>query len=181
MTKDVMHYRRRRVAALRLRGMTEREIHHALAEGGAPDEDDEPILNPETGRPYSATTVHNDLVAVREAWRRGAADDIAVLKGRELAELRRARVRAWEADDMGEVRRNIETEMKLLGTAAPEKSEQTGIVQLRVVYDERIDGPAEELRRPSEGAGLHPQQGQAQGGEGGPEGGQNGGGGDAGD
>ncbi len=60
--------RRARVARLRSRKLTMREIGLALG--------------------ISAATVYRDLRAIDEDWRREAAEDIADMRARELAELR---------------------------------------------------------------------------------------------
>lgn len=132
---DRIKHRRHTVARLRLRGGTMAEIEEALPKAG--------IINPDTGAPYSHGTIANDIKMLREEWRASAAADMAEHKARQLAELREARRAVWREGDLSEVRRNIETEMKLLGTAAPQRVEQEtkGETILRVIYDDGIGSP----------------------------------------
>lgn len=52
--------KRRRVAALMLRGLTQREITTALPMG------DQPIVNPDTGETYDLSTVNRDTMVIHK-------------------------------------------------------------------------------------------------------------------
>lgn len=112
---------------MRLRGMSTFEIVDALA-GIRPYRDQPIIVNPETKLPYTKSTIGRDIQHLEERWRTEALKDIAELKGNQLAELREARRRAWGQQDMSEVRQNLVTEMKLLGTPEPDKVQHSGNV-----------------------------------------------------
>ena len=114
-SKALEDARRSRVAALHVRGLSEREIVAALGAG------DNPITNPQTGEPYSLTTIHNDLDFLRMSWRAAAAAEYGDLKGQQLAELRALRRAAWAVGDREGVRKCLVDEVKLTGTAAPFK------------------------------------------------------------
>jgi len=116
-SSDKIRYRRQVVARLRLRGDTVTEIQDALA---SPDIN---ITNLDTGRPYSRGTIANDLKHIRAMWRESATADMTEHKASQLAELREARRAVWRDSDHSEVRQNLALEIKLLGTAAPERLE----------------------------------------------------------
>ncbi len=112
--KDAMEIRRERVARLRLRGMTEREITDVLANG---DKDGQGRLhNPETNKPYSNITIHNDLQALKAQWRESsnAATDEHI--SRQYAEIQELKRLAWAQKDGDLALKSLSLEMKLLGT-----------------------------------------------------------------
>lgn len=113
--QGIITQRRRRVAGLRLRGLALDEIALALAhpvyEGG--------LRNPTTGEPWSRATIARDLATLQDEWREAASEEIATFQAMQLAELREARRLAWQSQDTSEIRRNLETEMRLLGSDAP--------------------------------------------------------------
>ena len=115
--------RRRKVAALRLEGLTQREIERLLPLGK------DPIKNPRTGEPYDLATVNRDLKHLREEWREEAVGDIASVKGAHLAELREARRAAWEAGDLCAVLRGLGQEAGLLGLDAPKREQVERLVR----------------------------------------------------
>jgi hypothetical protein len=123
---NLIHVRRHKVAALRLRGMTEREVHAKLSE----DPEKDGLRNPQTNNPYSIGTIHNDCVAIQEMWRQEMIADLQIHRAREVAELREARRSAWQADDLGEVRLNISLEADLLGTKELPKAPPSTIVNV---------------------------------------------------
>lgn len=110
--------RRRRVARLRLRGLTQREIMAGLAEQG--------ILNPDTGAAYELGTINRDLKAIEAEWKSEAVGDIAQHKGNHLAELKETRRVAW-ADKKGPklfyVLKSLEQEARVLGLDDPDPGE----------------------------------------------------------
>jgi hypothetical protein len=109
----VRDIRRRHVASMTLRGLTQREIVQALPGFG--------VLNPGTGKPYSLGTVNSDLQHLRGEWRERAARDTADLKAQVLAELREARRAAWTDREINLVLRGLKQEAELLGLEAPAK------------------------------------------------------------
>src|SRR4051812_2467045 len=88
-------HRREMVAQLRLRGLSERAIAKMMAESkeGA-------YLNPETGEPWSSSTIHLDIVALEKDWRENALRDITSIKGEHLAELVEVKRAGWAAKDL---------------------------------------------------------------------------------
>lgn len=113
-------HRRRRVAALRLRGLTGLEIVAALAH------ERDPIVNPKTGAPYDFSTVYRDLQYLEAQWSREALGDIAEHKGINLAETREARRQSWRDADLSGVYKFLKREADLLGLDAPTRQEHGG-------------------------------------------------------
>ena len=130
---QIITARREKVAALRLKGLTQQEITNALAAMG--------ITNQETGKPYSLMSVNCDCKALDKEWRERAAGDTDELRGRQLAEIRQARRAAWQDKDLNAVYRGMELEIKLLGTAAPERSEISGPAGSNLVIKLSWDDP----------------------------------------
>ena len=110
--------RREQVARLRLKGLSQREIVRELAEMG--------VLNPETGKHYKVMSINRDCQELDREWRERQAADTDQLRGTQLAEIREARRVAWKNNDLNAVYRGMELEIKLLGTAAPDRSEISG-------------------------------------------------------
>lgn len=111
---DVVELRRERVAQLRLRGLSSREIAETLAKGNKDGVGK--IVNPESGEPYSHTTIQNDLKALKISWQESyniATDEHAARQLTEIAEIKRL---AWSQKDGRLALSAIEKEMKLLGT-----------------------------------------------------------------
>ena len=104
-------YRRRQVAALRLRGMVLDEIVTSLGTLG--------VVNPETQQPFGRTTVHNDLRYLEAQWRDEAAELHELHKARVLAELRELRRAAWQDKKFGIVLRGLQAEADMFGLNAP--------------------------------------------------------------
>lgn len=117
LNRAIVEARRRRVATLKLRGLSAREIQTAL--GNPP----KPMLNPFTGKSYSLGTIGTDLVVLKKRWMEESARDIREHQARELAELQEHRRAAWSAKEYGEVRLGIALEMRLLGAGAPQRHE----------------------------------------------------------
>lgn len=119
--------RRRWVARLRLRGMTQREIVDRLlrvVEEGYPTG----IRNPRTGKPYALGTINSDLKAVGKRWREAATQDIAAHKARQMAELAEVRRAAWAKGHLTSVLKALLQEAKLLGLNEPEEVRGSGFV-----------------------------------------------------
>jgi len=125
LNRAIVEARRRRVAALKLRGLSAREIQATLA-----DLSKKAMLNPHTGKAYSLGTIGSDLVALQKRWREEAAKDIREHKARELAELWEHRKSAWGQRELGEVRLGIALEMKLLGSEAPVRVDVKDVTDL---------------------------------------------------
>ena len=123
-TRAIGEARRRRVAALKLRGLSAREIQAALGDPA------KGILNPNSGKPYGLGTIGRDLVLLRKRWMKEAVGDIGKHKARELAELGEHRKSAWAQRELGEVRLGLALEMKLLGTQEPERKEISGNIAI---------------------------------------------------
>lgn len=117
---DTIAIRHEMVAQLRLRGLTLREIQRVLSERG--------IVNNKTGKPISLTTIKFDVDMLRERWRSEALKDTSEHMARQLAEIEQVRRKAWADGDMPIVLRALELEMKLLGTAAPERIDMSAAI-----------------------------------------------------
>jgi hypothetical protein len=132
--------RRQHVAELRLRGLSMAGVAETLAEEYG-------IVNPRSKKPYTAVTVHNDLKVIHARWKESAERDIAEHKARQAAELELVKKAAWEKGDYEGVRRALETEMKLLGTKAPERirHDMPDVENLRVVLELPIKGSGWEV------------------------------------
>ena len=124
--------RRERVASLRLRGLTEREIVAALEQQN--------FINPETGKAYSTGCIAKDILALQKQWLANAARDISEHKSEQLAELRELSRRNWAKDDLAEVRACLTLAARILGTPAPEKH------QIGVTIDDVLTGLPDEFR-----------------------------------
>ena len=130
--RKLIEARRERVASLRLRGLTEREIVAALEQQN--------FINVETGKPFSLGTINADLVALKKQWMANASRDIAEHKAGQIAEIHELRRRNWAKDDLAEVRNCLILEARILGTPAPEKH------QIGVTLDDVIAGLPDEFR-----------------------------------
>jgi len=110
---DVQTLRRERVATLRNRLMSEREIYVTMSTPGSPFY----MANPQTDKPYSAGTIHNDLVYLREQMIEHASEEYEEYVATQLAEIREARkAYGWGKGDWKAIAKFLELEMRLLGT-----------------------------------------------------------------
>jgi len=116
------------VAALRLRGRTQREIQQALAGQ---------MLNPATNGPYSLGTINGDIKRLEKQWRKAAADTIEEHKARQVAEIAEVKRQAWTDKDTGAVLRAIDLEANILGTKAAARSDINATIdgELRVIIN----------------------------------------------
>ncbi len=119
--ETVMNLRRQRVAQLRVMGLTQRDIWKALAQGDA--QGTGRIINPKTREPYSLGTINNDIQTLEQEWRDEAAKDTALHQSRQLAEIQAIKVKAFSQQNPELALKAINTEIKLLGTAAPQRIE----------------------------------------------------------
>jgi len=113
--RDNIEQRRERVAQLRLRGLSSREIARALAQG------EHPILSATTGRPYEHAVILSDLEALKLEWQasRGEATDKHI--DRQFAEQQEIKRAGWSGKDYELVRKTLRDEMDLLGTKKPQE------------------------------------------------------------
>ena len=116
------------VAALRLRGRTQREIQQALAGQ---------MLNPAPNEPYSLGTINTDIKRLEKQWRKAAADTIEEHKARQIAEIGEVKRQAWNDKDTGAVLRALDLEANIIGTKATVKSDINATIDgdLRVVIN----------------------------------------------
>lgn len=113
-TQDNIAQRRARVAQLRLRGLSSREICIALAKG---DKDGKgKIISPRTGRPYDHVVILEDLTVLKAEWKeaRGEATDTHI--DREFTEIQEIKRAAWATSDPELALKALDREMSLLGT-----------------------------------------------------------------
>jgi hypothetical protein len=124
--------RREIVASLAARGMRQVEIVNQLGsptikrrENGQMKEYDNPsyMVNPETQEAWDKSTINRDIAALRTQWRKSAAVDTDEYFGNQLAELQEARRVMWAKGDVWGVTRSLELEIKLTGSARPERKE----------------------------------------------------------
>ena len=107
--------RRQRVADLRARGASERDIWLALSG----PEDKGGLRNLDTGNPWSLACIHNDLVHLDQEWRQLMAQDTATHKLRVIAEIQAAKKTSWARGQITNVLRGLDQEARLLGLNAP--------------------------------------------------------------
>lgn len=119
----IIDNRRRQVAILRLRGLTQREIVATLEKQGA--------INPDTAEPWALGTINSDLKALDNEWREAAAAAIDEHKARQLAELNEVRRAAWGAKDLATVLKVIKQEADIIGTNAPVRQEHSGEITMK--------------------------------------------------
>jgi hypothetical protein len=108
-----MAQRQGRVAELRTRGYSVREIAEVLAAEGA--------VNPGTGKPWDHATIGRDAQLLLAEWKRDAARDTASHQAQHLADLRAVRKAAWGAGELSAILRALKQESELLGLNAPQK------------------------------------------------------------
>lgn len=117
--KDTVEQRRERVAQLRLRGLSAREIAQSLAKGvrdPATGEYVGKIVSPITGKPYDHKTILADLDALKAQWRQSSGVATDEHMARQFAEIQEIKRAAWAAKDPELALKALGQEMKLLGT-----------------------------------------------------------------
>jgi hypothetical protein len=127
----VIDHRRRQVARMRLRGMTQREIVDGLIKLK--------IVNPDTKQPYSLGTINADLQALDREWLKQAQGETVEYKARTLAELREVKRQGWSDKDMGIVLRALKQETELLGLDAPVQYQEVPLEQLPELNDVELE------------------------------------------
>ncbi len=119
--------RRQYVARYALRGMTLREIHANLAAMVATDPttgQKVPVCrNPDTGQPWSMSTIGEDSLAVKAGWVAGVAREVETRKAEVDAHLAEVRRLAYAVGDVRAVLLALKRECELFGLDAPKKSE----------------------------------------------------------
>jgi hypothetical protein len=122
--------RRDMVASLVARGMRQTEITKQLAtktimrrEKDGLKEYPNPsyMENPETGLPYDKSQINRDVAELRKQWRKSAEVDSTEWFARQLAEIDEIKRKFWAKEDVWGVARAVELEIKLTGTAKPQK------------------------------------------------------------
>lgn len=108
---DIAERRREMVSQLRLRGLSIREIAEALGKGNPP------LINPETGAPFSHVTIKNDIDALNLEWQRRRGINTDVHQDRQFMMTQEVSRAAWASKDPELVLKALDREMKLLGTA----------------------------------------------------------------
>lgn len=106
---DVATARRERVASLRARGLSQREIVKALT--------DEGFKNPETNEAWGLVTICRDLKQLRNRQTKIADLETQQHMARQMADVLELKRIAWQTKDLKSVAKAIELEMKLTGTA----------------------------------------------------------------
>ncbi len=113
--KTQIAIRRERVARLRLRGLTEREIAFQLGSG------ENALFNPKTHKPYSNFIVHKDLEWLREQWEKEATKEIGEWKTKLIVEVEEVKRAAWAHGELETVLKCVTQQRKILGLDAPIK------------------------------------------------------------
>jgi len=160
VSREVLEKRREVVASLLARGLRQSEIVDTLSQPKYTAErlnDGKPnpyhLINPSTKEPFDKSTISRDVKALVGVWRENAAVDAEEHFARQLAELTELRRAAWARKDLSEVRQCLALEMKLLGTAKPEKFEHGVSPEDRGRVD-RLANIFQSMRRQEEANGF---------------------------
>lgn len=113
----IIDMRRARVAQLKLRGLSSREITLALAKGD--NKGNGKILNPNNGNPYDHVTILRDLEVLRGEWRQERLQNTDTHIDRQFTEIQEVKRAAWATSDPKLALEALDREMKLLGTMKP--------------------------------------------------------------
>lgn len=130
---DIVEIRRERIAHLRGRGLSAREIADELGKG------DNKIVNPDTGEPYTHTTVLTDLKTLKSQWRKSAKIAIDEHVARQFAELQEVKRLGWQQEDGDLIVRAIGLEMKLLGTMKQPDGVNPSVPSIMFVWADESD------------------------------------------
>jgi len=114
---NLISMRRARVAQLKLRGLSSREIALALANGDANGQGR--IISAQTGQPFDHATILNDLKVLEQEWREARLKDTETHVDRQFAEINEIKRAAWAKSDPKLALEAIDREMRLLGTGKP--------------------------------------------------------------
>lgn len=149
--KNITEARRNRVAFLMVRGFSERRIAALLAEGVLDKRGNiqHQFLNPKTKEPFSNTTIHNDIVKIRDEWRKENMASVEEHQARQMQEIQTVKELAWTKQDPTLALRAIDLEMKLLGTNAPRRIDMNVSINYKLVVElvEAIEGAGDDHER----------------------------------
>src|SRR5262245_19119697 len=109
--QSIMAHRRRVVAQLMVRQLSQRELVDQLAELQQ--------VNPKTRQPWDVATINHDIRALKEQWHQEAMGSVSEHIGQRLMELSAVKRQAWADGDLNAVLRAIKQESELLGLEAP--------------------------------------------------------------
>jgi hypothetical protein len=118
--ESIMAQRREMVARLRLRGLSQREICHALSHPT------KGMINPQTNKPYSIATINADCQFLVGQWQETMMEHEDTRLSRIWAEIQEIRREAWKTGDLSTLMRAIKQEIDLFGLEAPKRQELTG-------------------------------------------------------
>lgn len=118
---NIIAMRRARVAQLKLRALSSREIALALARGDV--NGNGRIINPKTGNPYTHDTILEDLKFLQAEWKEQRIDNTDTHIDRQFMELQEIKRAQWSVNEPEGVRKALRDEMDLLGTKAAQKFE----------------------------------------------------------
>lgn len=110
--RDIQILRQERVASLRARGMSLREIHAQLADPNSKAY----VENPDTKKPFDQATIQRDLQRIRKRALDNAQKSTLDYLARQLTEIEEAKRSAWAARDLHVLARLLELEARLTGT-----------------------------------------------------------------
>lgn len=123
--QNIIEMRRARVAQLKLRGMSSREIADALAKG---DKDgNNRMVSPRTGRPYDHMVILSDLEALRGEWKAIQGTAMDDHQARQFMEIQEIKKTAWATKNPELALKALDREMKLLGTAKDKEGDTYNI------------------------------------------------------
>lgn len=130
---ELIDRRRSIIASLLARGLTQAEImltlnrpkytNEFVTVGGELVPNPHYLINPNTGEPFDKSTISRDVKALREQWQDEALGDVDAIYSEQLFKIREAFRVAWSQNDIGEVRQLLALEIKLTGTARPDRKE----------------------------------------------------------
>lgn len=104
------------------------------------------VGNPKSGKAVTKSTISRDWNQIKEEWRERAIEDIDEHFARQLAQIRDMYQEARLRMDLSEARQLTALEMKLLGTARPEKFEHDVNPELQGKID-KLAGLFQQMRQ----------------------------------
>ena len=125
--KDEIIIRREAIAAMRARGLTQRQIRDSL-------------LNMKPPIEVSIATVNRDLKIIRAEWKQKATESIDEWIASELADLDELEKQAWREKRYDLILKIKDRRAKLLGLDKPMRTELTGADGAPVKITIRWDG-----------------------------------------
>jgi len=131
--RDIQVLRQERVASLRARGMSLREIHAQLADPNSKAY----VENPDTGQPFDQATIYRDLQRIRKRALDNAQQSTLQYLADQLTEIGEAKRSAWAARDLHVLARLLELEARLTGTLQNKLTHKVDDDQLAKLSDFR--------------------------------------------